>query len=76
MDGGRETAVTGGEMSGGQLEMGEEQRVLEDDKLLSTESVGDGDRDRGRSLISVLREGIVVCLLPVVHVNCCEDHTL
>jgi len=39
-----ETVVTG-ELGGDEFEVGE-QRVLEDDNELSTESEGDGDRER------------------------------
>ena len=53
-----------------------EQSVLEDDSVLSKESDGDGDRERARSLTSVLREGILGCLSSKLDVNCYEDQTL
>ena len=50
IDGGVGATVGNGELGGDEVEVGA-QRVLEDDSELSTESEGDGDRERDSSLV-------------------------
>ena len=74
MDCGVGMVTVSGMLAGVDFVVGEH-RVLEDDKVLSSEPDGDGDRDRDSPSILKLREGILSCLSSGPVENCCGGQT-